>query len=228
MKFPQLTSLFKKKEKPSEIEKNKPLVSKLMTKKVICIPSSFDLEKTANIFLKNKISGAPVVEKGFFIGVVSRADILGLLKKERLEGLTEEDKLILRKSKVTSIMKKPICIYDDESLGNAKEKMDKYNIKRLFVINRKNRLVGVISREDLVKGASKEKIKKDVSTKIDEMLRILEKGPTDFSKLSKSLKVPESLIEEWAKLLEEHDLVEISYPAMGSPMLKLKKEKATS
>ena len=109
--------------------------------------------------------------------------------------------------------------------------MEKYGIKRLFVIdgkehllffNRKNYLVGIITKTDLLKGVVKEKIKKTVHTTIDEMLNLLEKGPTNFSKISKLLEIPENLVEDWAKILEDHGLVEISYPVVGSPVLKLK------
>ena len=33
------------------------------------------------------------------------------------------------------------------------------------------------------------------------------------------MKVSKELITEWAKVLEEHKLIEIDYPAFGSPML---------
>jgi hypothetical protein len=68
------------------------------------------------------------------------------------------------------------------------------------------------------KGFSRETI----CTKIDDMLKVLEEGQIDFSKLSKRLEISEILVEEWAKILEEHDLAEIYYPPLGSPILKLK------
>ena len=41
-------------------------------------------------------------------------------------------------------------------------------------------------------------------------------------KLSKELGIKTDIIEEWAKILEEHDLIEIEYPFVGSPKLKMK------
>ena len=46
-------------------------------------------------------------------------------------------------------------------------------------------------KKSTVSNLKKEEIKKTVSTRIDEILKALEQGPTDFSKLSKSLKIPE-------------------------------------
>jgi CBS-domain-containing membrane protein len=101
--------------------------------------------------------------------------------------------------------------------------MEKHNIKRLLVLDKKNRLVGIITRTDLLKWAPKQEIKDTVSTKIDEMIKILEDGPIEIKKLSKILNTSENLVESWAKILEEHGMVEISYPAIGSPVVKLKK-----
>lgn len=209
----------------TKAEKKKLLVSDLMTRKIISVSPSTTLDKVVEIFLSNNISGAPVLDNDFFVGEISKTDILRLVKKTNLDELTEGDDVILKKNSVEGFMKTPICIRDNRTVEEAKRKMEKNNINRLLVLDKKNQLAGVISRTDLLKAASKEKIKGNVSTKIDEMLRLVEKNPTDFSKLSKILKVPENAIEEWAKILEEHGLVEISYPAIGSPVLKQKTAK---
>jgi len=211
----------KKKVKP---EKEKILVSDAMTRKIISVTPYQNLEEVAEIFKKNKISGAPVLDKKFFIGEISKTDILKLIKKNSLEEIDEKDRELLRKIIVASVMKKPICISENASLEAAKKKMEKYNIKRLLVLDKKKRLVGIITRTDLLKWAPKQEIKDTISTKIDEMLKILEEAPTTSKKLSKILNIPENLIESWAKTLEEYGLVEINYPAIGSPVIKLKKQ----
>jgi predicted transcriptional regulator len=101
--------------------------------------------------------------------------------------------------------------------------MDKFKIRRLLVIDNKKRLVGIITRTDLLKGESKEKIKEKIYTKIDEMVKMVEKENLDVSTISKKLNVPENLVEEWAKILEENGLIEINYRAIGTPILKFKK-----
>lgn len=217
-----------RKRKRKMEEKRESLVSDVMTRAIISVSASASMEKVAQIFLINKISGAPVLDGEFFVGEISKTDLLNLVKKERLEDLTEEDNAVLRKNKVSEFMKKPICIHFDQDMKTAKKKMEEYNIKRLLVLDKRNQLIGIITRTDLLKGVTKEEIKEDISTKIDEILRILEEGPTDFSKLSKSMKIPENVVENWAKILEEHDLVEISYPPIGSPVLTLKRAKASS
>jgi CBS domain-containing protein len=204
-------------------EKKKTLVSELMTRNIISVNPYSTLEEVVEIFKTNKISGAPVLDKNFFIGEISKTDILNFVKKNSLEEIDEKDREILKKTFVADLMKKPICIHEDRSVEEAKKKMEKYNIKRLLVLDKKDRLVGIITRTDLLKWAPKEEIKDTVSTKIDEMIKILEDGPIEIKKLSKILNTPENLVESWAKILEEHGMVEISYPAIGSPVIKLKK-----
>jgi|YelNatPaOPRAMG01_1025707.scaffolds.fasta_scaffold10526_4 CBS domain-containing protein len=204
-------------------EKKKTLVSELMTRNIISVSPYSTLEEVVEIFKSNKISGAPVLDKNFFIGEISKTDILNLVKKNSLEEIDEKDGEILKKTFVADLMKKPICIHEDRSVEEAKKKMEKHNIKRLLVLDKKNRLVGIITRTDLLKWAPKQEIKDTVSTKIDEMIKILEDGPIEIKKLSKILNTSENLVESWAKILEEHGMVEISYPAIGSPVVKLKK-----
>jgi hypothetical protein len=86
----------------------------------------------------------------------------------------------------------------------------------------KKKIISVSSDLKTEKKAPEQEIKDTVSTKIDDMMKILEKGPANFSTLSKTLGIPENLVEEWAKILEEENLAEISYVPMGSPVVKLK------
>jgi CBS domain-containing protein len=205
-------------------KKKKVLVSDLMTREIISVSPQMSLEKVVEIFRANKISGAPVLDKNFFIGEISKTDILNVVKKSSLDEIDEKDKETLRKIFVSELMKKPICISENKSVEEAKKKMEKYNIKRLLVLDKRKRLVGIITRTDILRWAPKQEIKDTISTKIDEMLKILEDGQLEVSELSKRLKTPENLVEEWAKILEEYDLVEIIYPAIGSPIVRLKKK----
>jgi len=84
-----------------------------------------------------------------------------------------------------------------------------------------------------INGSEIEKLKKVVKEKMDS----LEKGKTPLDVLywllgeKKQLKMQEiskifsidiKKVEEWARILEAHEIVEISYPAFGPPALKIK------
>lgn len=83
-----------------------------------------------------------------------------------------------------------------------------------------------------------EKVKKDVernytkniqmpdniiTTSLDTLLDlIIKKGRIQLKDAAKVFSVTRAQIEEWAKILEEHDLIEIHYPPLGEPELRKK------
>lgn len=63
----------------------------------------------------------------------------------------------------------------------------------------------------------------NVETSLDMLLDIvLNKEKVNMLEASKTLHVSEKQIEEWARILESHELVEIHYPAIGKPVIKKK------
>jgi len=65
-----------------------------------------------------------------------------------------------------------------------------------------------------------------VHTSIDTLYDLVEKhGKVKISDaLASSLKVAKTQIEEWAMILEEHDLLELKYPTIGEPEMYSKKQ----
>ena len=62
-----------------------------------------------------------------------------------------------------------------------------------------------------------------IETDIDSVLKIVEKrGSIDIDMIKKELMIPEDKIEEWAKILEKHELLELHYPTFGKPKLRKK------
>jgi chromosome segregation ATPase len=62
-----------------------------------------------------------------------------------------------------------------------------------------------------------------IETAIDELARILnEKKRITITEAARLLKTNPAQIEEWVKILEDHDLVELVYPAWGEPQIVLK------
>jgi acetoin utilization protein AcuB len=55
-------------------------VKEIMTKDPLTIPEDFTVEETAEVLLKNKISGAPVVDRnGRVIGIITQSDLFRVL-----------------------------------------------------------------------------------------------------------------------------------------------------
>ncbi len=198
-------------------------VSDLMTKNVITISPSKNLDEAAEILIKKKITGMPVMDGRFLVGEISEKDILKVVGKDDLKKLTKVERDKLKKVKVSEVMKKPICITEKVGVREAIKKMNELKIRRLLVIDENGNLVGILTKTDLMKRISRRKFKEKIFTKVDEMLKIIEKeGKISIAELSKRMELSQELIESWAKILEDHDLIEISYPTVGSPILKIK------
>lgn len=71
------------------------------------------------------------------------------------------------------------------------------------------------------------KVKEHVETDVDKLYELVKKrGLLKVRAASKELSIETDQIEEWGRILEEHKLVKLHYPAVGEPVLILKKFKS--
>ena len=140
-------------------------VKDVMTKNLIFVKPDVDLHEAARILSENRISGMPVVDDNSrVVGVISEADILVLagMKKEHtfkdiLRNILGEP-VPARKSgnKVEDVMSfPPITSYADDDIAEAARVLDEKRIKRLPVVDAEGRLIGIVSRADIVRAISK-------------------------------------------------------------------------
>jgi CBS domain-containing protein len=148
-------------------------VKDYMQKKVIYFSPNDSIFKVAEVLSKNHISGAPVVEKGKVIGMISETDIIKFLHVSlpSSEVLAHEPHIlsllimnlvkghIKFKNKIKKIAKVEVKnfmtnvvhhISPEASLLEAAEMMEKYDITRLPVIEN-GKLKGIISKSDLIR-----------------------------------------------------------------------------
>lgn len=137
----------------------------VMTKDVITIKNDADVNDVIRLLSDNNISGLPVIgNENHVIGIVTEADILSMAGMKR--GHTFRDilkhilgePLPLRKtgSKVGDVMTSPaITTKAGVSIKEAAKIMDERRIKRLPVVDSKNKLIGIISRADIVRAIGK-------------------------------------------------------------------------
>ncbi len=140
-------------------------VSEVMTKKVVTIAPHADIHEAAQVLSECRISGMPVVdEQNRVVGVISEADILMLAGMDK--GHTFRDILhrILgepvraRKQgdKVEQVMSMPaITTRPDEDVTIVASILDARRIKRLPVVDDQGKMVGIISRADIVRAIGK-------------------------------------------------------------------------
>jgi CBS domain-containing protein len=140
---------------------NEILVQDVMTKDALSVLKFENLMHVAGILSKNNISGLPVVDKeNKVIGIITQADILSMVGVRK--GHTFKDLLkhmlgeplpeCKRGDIVGDIMASPaITIKTRANIAEAVQLMDEKRIRRLPVVDDRNRLVGIISRADILK-----------------------------------------------------------------------------
>lgn len=145
-------------------------VKDLMTEKVITVNEDMTLDKVAEILSENRISGVPVVDQeNRVIGLITEADIISQTEtvktnafKELLRHLLGEP--VPRRSgkslselKVKDVMTSPpLTASPDMDIREVARILDEKRIKRLPVVDKEGRLIGIISRQDIVRFLSRE------------------------------------------------------------------------
>lgn len=140
-------------------------VRDVMTKDVISVKKDTDIHEAARIISDNKISGLPVVdEDNRVIGIVSEADILHMAGIEKEHTFRDILKHLLgepfpkhrRGEKAGDIMTSPaITTTAETDIRKVAGILDEKRIKRLPVVDDNNKLIGVISRGDIVRAIGK-------------------------------------------------------------------------
>jgi CBS-domain-containing membrane protein len=139
------------------------LVSEVMTHNVVTLNPSMSVLHAWTLMLKNKVKATPVVDQsGVVVGILTDEDLLeraGIQQRlsiairmdanEVNQGLkTLEDSPL----SVKDVMTQPvITAHANETLGVATSRMVKSGLKRLPVVNDEGKLVGVLSRLDILR-----------------------------------------------------------------------------
>ncbi len=122
--------------------------------KVVVIKRDDSIREAVRKLAENKVSGAPVVEQGKVVGVVSESDILRFFERKR--GMRIADLVLdsekVEKTKIYSIMtKKVVGVGPDATLGDVARIMSERKINRVVVVDDRMALLGLIARADVVK-----------------------------------------------------------------------------
>ena len=141
-------------------------VRDVMTGNVVAVGKDADLHEAVHLLSEHKISGMPVVDDAKrVIGVISEADLLQLIGMKKNHTFRDILRNILGeagRAKVTAgdcvedVMSSPaLTIGPDEDVRKAALLLDERRIKRLPVVDGDGRLVGIISRGDIVRAIGK-------------------------------------------------------------------------
>ncbi len=145
-----------------------------MQKEVITFKEADKISEVSKILRDHKISGAPVVDDNRkVVGILSEGDIMRLLEVHspnlnlilpapldlielpvRMKYEFDEIAAGINKAaveKVSSIMTmKVVTITPDKSISDAAELMDQHKVNRLPVVDEEDKLVGILTRGDII------------------------------------------------------------------------------
>jgi CBS domain-containing protein len=145
-------------------------VHDVMTRDVYAVSPDTSIETAARMLAQRRISGAPVIDRGRVVGVISAADLVdpdadisgvpgSPLYYRVSQGLAEEigDHMRVRPGRVAEIMTRgTLTIAGDATLLEAAARMLELGVHRLLVVRADGELAGVVSTVDLLRGFVRE------------------------------------------------------------------------
>ena len=161
-------------------------IADVMTSDVVTIEPNTPIDKVISIFAEKNYSGLPVVsEDGSLAGIVTQYDLVTkgsglhiptlvktledvrMIQPERmvLEGTLAPIKKLLAKDIMNS---DPLCVLGSEPIEKAVESFaEHHKVNPLIVVSEKKKLLGVLSRHDLIKILAMKELGRVVGTAIE-------------------------------------------------------------
>ncbi len=125
-------------------ERSELKVSDVMTSNVITVKPDETIVDAARKMAENKIGSVVVVDdKGTIIGILTEGDIVRRVVARGLDPSQTPVEAVMTKN--------PITIFEDADLAAAAELMREKGVGHLPVVNEEGRLVGIITRSDIVR-----------------------------------------------------------------------------
>ena len=120
-----------------------PRAKDIMTRNVISVKEETPIYEAVALIAKNNITGIPVVEcDRTLVGVISEKDVLRLFNVSREDGESKT---------VSDFMTQPVVTFgENESLSDICDCLMNNHFRRVPVISSKGKLVGIISRRDII------------------------------------------------------------------------------
>jgi len=138
---------FAKVDKPLKFNEFK--VKNFMTQEVMVINQNRKVKEAKEIMRIKKISGLPVIDDGKRLsGLISVSDIVTVLEIYGTQGLEQ---------KIEDVMtNKVITLKPDDNLSHAIYSFRKYGFGRFPVVNDEGKIIGILTKKDIVVGLGKE------------------------------------------------------------------------
>lgn len=117
----------------------------IMSSRLIVAKEEMNVEEALKLLVNNKVTGLPVVNtKGEMVGIISEYDIIVSVSKQKKVD-PESFRGALPYTKVVE------AVREDTTLEDVLERFISAKCRRLPVLDKGGRLVGIISRRDVMK-----------------------------------------------------------------------------
>ncbi|TXT59065.1 MAG: putative signal transduction protein [Promethearchaeota archaeon] len=117
-------------------------IKDIMIKEPLSITPEEKISKTELLMLKKNIGGLPVIKDGKLIGIITQRDI----RLARFAVSLESPNTLVR----DLYTPEPYILKENDTIKDATNKMFKYDVERLPVINQNNELVGLVLERQIL------------------------------------------------------------------------------
>ncbi len=130
-------------------------VAQAMTTRVLVLDADTPADVAARRLERTGVSGAPVLDRGRVVGVITLRDLLARpmpgLPVAQISGPFLRHEHLLASLRVWQLMTvRPVVVAADRPLLEAALLMDDYQVNRLPVVDAQGRPVGIIARDDVI------------------------------------------------------------------------------
>ena len=131
--------------------KNTPLISSIMSTKIITLKKEDDLETAEQLFKKHNIRHIPVVEGKSIIGMLSYTDLLRISYVDAVDDDGKIESLVYNMFTIEQVMaKNVISIASTNGIKEVAEILTKKEFHAVPVVD-DDVLVGIVTTTDLIK-----------------------------------------------------------------------------
>lgn len=120
-------------------------IGDVMTRNVITVEPQTTMAELREILRDHRISGAPVLENGELVGIVSVEDLIKALAAGEMNARVDE-----------KMTRNPITVQADETVVMAIKYFNRYGFGRFPVVDRQGKLIGILTRGDIIRGLLKQ------------------------------------------------------------------------
>ncbi len=119
-------------------------IGEVMTGEVVTVTPQTSMAELREVLREHRISGAPVVENGKLVGIITIEDLIKALAGGEM-GVPVGEKMI----------RGPVTLRADEPVILAVNRFTHYGFGRFPVVDKKGSLVGILTRGDIIQGLLK-------------------------------------------------------------------------